>query len=104
MTVRCLLCIVLFVLAAGARAEAPVVDTSFGSAGWQRLFEPGGDDQYDTLAGLARTMDGGYVVAIDLPGGAAPGGLGSRIGLVRLDRNGQRVTGFGVNGMVLKDA
>src|SRR5690606_37697214 len=49
---------------------------------------------------IAKTADGGFVVAARLEGGAA----GARIGLFRLDRVGNHVTNFGNNGKVFKDA
>lgn len=103
MTSRPLLLCALLALATSAHAEFPVVDTTFGFDGWKRIFEPGGGFQNDLFAGIARTSDGGYLVALQLPDGAAPGG--ARIGLRRLDRDGHNVTsGFGNNGFVAKDA
>lgn len=80
-------------------------DASFGSAGWKRLFEPGAGFVDDNGVAFARTADGGYVVVAALVNGGANGGNGKRIGLFRLDRDGNPVTtGFGNAGKVFKDA
>lgn len=81
------------------------IDPTFGDSGWKRLFESGGGSQNEKGVGIARTADGGYVAVAEVPGGAANGGTGKRIGLFRLDRNGNYVSsGFGINGKVFKDA
>jgi uncharacterized delta-60 repeat protein len=91
--------------ASTAQASDSTVDPAFGTAGWYRLFEPGGGTQDEKGVAFARTADGGYVVAAELPGGGADGGTGKRIGLFRLDRAGHLVTsGFGNGGRVVKDA
>ncbi len=93
------------VLLSTARAADYDTDTGFGSGGWQRLFQPGSGTQNEKGIGFARTADGGYVVVAELPGGGANGGTGKRIGLFRLDRDGNPVgSGFGTNGRVFKDA
>lgn len=78
------------------------IDPSFAAAnvlpGWRRLYEGSGDERG---VAIARTADGGFVVVARLPGGA----VGARIGLFRLDRDGNAVTsGFGSGGHVYKDA
>ncbi|MEO6688452.1 MAG: hypothetical protein ABIS07_11915 [Dokdonella sp.] len=94
-----------FALLPFAHAADYQVDPSFGNAGWSRLFENGGGTQDEKAVAFARTVDGGYVVALEEPGGGANGGTGKRIGLNRLDRNGNYVTsGFGTGGRVFKDA
>ena len=65
--------------------------------GWRRLYESAANE-YGVA--IAKTADGGFVVAARLEGGAA----GARIGLFRLDRDGNHVTNFGNNGKVFKDA
>lgn len=96
-----------FALVPLAHAADYDVDHTFGStsSGWRRLFEAGGGTQDEKAVAFARTADGGYVVALEVPGGAANGGTGKRIGLARLDYNGNYVTGgFGSSGRVFKDA
>ncbi|MEO7324893.1 MAG: hypothetical protein ABIW82_08700 [Dokdonella sp.] len=88
-----------------ANAADVQVDPTFGSAGWTRLYEPSSGTQDEKAVAFARTADGGYVVALEVPGGGANGGTGKRIGLARLDRNGNFVAnGFGTSGRVFKDA
>jgi len=88
-----------------AQAADYDADPSFGSAGWRRLFEPGAGFVDDKGVAFARTADGGYVVVAELTNGGADGGNGKRIGLFRLDRDGNKVTtGFGNAGQVFKDA
>jgi uncharacterized delta-60 repeat protein len=99
-----LACFALLPLAHAADYE---VDHTFGNAasGWRRLYESGGGTQDEKAVAFARTADGGYVVALEVPGGGANGGTGKRIGLARLDRNGNYVaSGFGTGGHVFKDA
>ncbi|MEO7063280.1 MAG: hypothetical protein ABI082_05825 [Dokdonella sp.] len=99
-----LTCFAVLPLAHAADYE---VDPTFGGnfAGWNRLYEPASGTQDERTVAFASTADGGYVVALEVPGGAANGGTGKRIGLARLDHNGQYVTsGFGTNGRVFKDA
>jgi uncharacterized delta-60 repeat protein len=86
-----------------AEAADSAVDPTFGVDGWKRLYQPGGGTQDERGVGFARTADGGYVVVVEVPGGAANGGTGKRIGLFRLDRNGVNI-GFGALGDVYKDA
>jgi uncharacterized delta-60 repeat protein len=98
-TALCALC------ASTAQAADSTVDPLFGAAGWMRLFELGGGTQDEKGVAFARTADGGYVVAAEVPGGGADGGTGKRIGLFRLDHDGNLVTsGFGTGGRVFKDA
>lgn len=88
-----------------AQAADYDTDSGFGTGGWRRLYQSGGGTQDERSVGFARTSDGGYVVVAELPGGAAAGGTGKRIGLFRLDRDGDYVaSGFGTNGKVYKDA
>lgn len=94
-------------LPGSAMAGDTDIDPTFAGAGinnWLRLYEPGGGSQHEFGVAHARTADGGYVVAASVPGGAANGGTGKRIGLFRLDHNGNLVIGFGTNGRVMKDA
>lgn len=65
--------------------------------GWERLDFGGFDEQG---VAIARNADGTFIVCLSVPGGSA----GAQIGLVKFDANGHRMTGFGVNGQVLKDA
>lgn len=85
------------------------IDPGFGGqppawAGWTYLSEspPETPNQSEMPAGFARTADGGFIVAAQFPGGWN----GARIGLIKLDRDGRRVSAFGGNGtgMVIKDA
>ncbi len=85
------------------------IDPGFGGqppawAGWTYLSEypPQTPGQTEVPAGFARTADGGFIVAAEFPGGWN----GTRIGLIKLDRDGRRVSSFGGNGtgMVIKDA
>lgn len=93
------------VLLSTAQAADYDTDSDFGDGGWRRLYQTGGGTQDEKSVGFARTSDGGYVVVAELPGGAAAGGTGKRIGLFRLDRDGNYVaSGFGSNGKVYKDA
>jgi len=88
-----------------AQAADYDIDTSFGSNGWKRMYETGGGSQDDKGVAFARTADGGYVIVAELPNGGANGGNGKRIGLFRLDRDGDYVaSGFGVDGRAYKDA
>jgi uncharacterized delta-60 repeat protein len=81
------------------------VDLAFGSNGWRRLFEIGGNTQNERAVGFARSADGGWIVVAEVDGGAADGGNGKRIGLFRLDHDGNFVTsGFGTAGRRIKDA
>ncbi|HEY6942352.1 hypothetical protein [Dokdonella sp.] len=89
--------------APSARAADSTVDPTFGVDGWKRLYQPGGGTQDERGVGFARTADGGFVVVVEVPGGAANVGTGKRIGLFRLDRNGVNI-GFGALGDVYKDA
>ncbi|MBX3689381.1 hypothetical protein [Dokdonella sp.] len=94
-----------FIPSAAAIAADTDIDQGFAGTGhWQRLFESGSGSQHEYGVAHARTADGGYVVAAKLPGGAANGGTGKRIGLFRLDHNGNFVISFGTNGKVIKDA
>lgn len=110
MSHRTTLCAALLVLAANAQAGvAPSIDAgidlTFGSDGWHRLYEFGGGTQNERGVGFARTADGGWIVVAEIDGGLANGGTGKRIGLFRLDRDGDYVTsGFGVGGQRIKDA
>lgn len=91
--------------ASPAQAADISVDPAFGTNGWNRLYELGGGTQDEKGVAFARTADGGYVVAAEVPGGGANGGTGKRIGLFRLDRGGDLVaSGFGIGGRVFKDA
>jgi uncharacterized delta-60 repeat protein len=93
------------VILSTAQAADYDTDSSFGAGGWRRLYQSGGGTQNEKSVGFARTSDGGYVVVAELPGGIAAGGTGKRIGLFRLDRDGNYVaSGFGTNGKVYKDA
>lgn len=96
--------------AAGTAAQSPQgvawydsdIDPSFAAAtvvpGWRRLYEGSGNEHG---VAIAHTADGGFVVAARLGGG----GAGARIGLFRLDNDGNYVTsGFGTGGKVFKDA
>lgn len=100
MRLRRLVFTALCVFMPAAQAADYDADTSFGNAGWRRLFETGGGTQDDKGVAFARTADGGYVVVAELPGGGAAGGTGKRIGLFRVDRDGN-TAGFG---KVYKDA
>ena len=106
MSIRSALFTALCILLTTPHAKADVaVDTSFAYGGWNRLYQPGGGTQDEKGVAFARTSDGGYVLALEVPGGGANGGTGKRIGLYRLNRNGIAVTsGFGSLGFVLKDA
>ena len=110
MTYRPILTLAVAMFATAAHAGvAPSpdagIDLSFGSDGWRRMFEPGGGTQNERGVGFARTADGGWIVVAEVDGGAANGGTGKRIGLFRLDRDGDFVlTGFGVSGKRIKDA
>ncbi|WP_306582265.1 hypothetical protein [Dokdonella sp.] len=102
MSRRYLLSAAVLAFTAHVQAAAPTVDPSFG---WRRLFETGGGSQSEIAVAHARTADGGYVVALEVPGGGAAGGTGMRIGLFRHDADGNPVSsGFGVGGQVIKDA
>jgi len=91
--------------ASTAQAADTTIDPTFGTDGWNRLYELGGGTQDEKGVAFARTSDGGYVVAAEVPGGGANGGTGKRIGLFRLTRDGDLVTsGFGTLGRVFKDA
>lgn len=72
------------------------IDQTFAAAtdapGWRRTFFSSADER---AVGFARTLDGGYAIVMDLPA--------SEIGLVRLDRDGQLVTAFGINGKLSLD-
>lgn len=88
--------------AAGVHAADYDVDSAFATTstwgpGWDRL-DFGSLDE--TGVAVARSADGGFIICHSVPGGAA----GVRIGLYKLDARGRRVTGFGSNGHVLKDA
>lgn len=101
-TVLSLACFALLPVVHAADYE---VDPTFRGAGWGRLYEVGMGTQDEKTVAFARTADSGYVVALEVAGGAANGGNGKSIGLARLDRNGNFVTsGFGTNGRVFKDA
>ena len=94
--------IAVLVSASGARAADYEVDPGFAATGswgpgWDRL-DFGNYDE--TGIAIARSADGGFIVCHSVPGGSA----GVRIGLYKLDAQGRRVTGFGSNGHVLKDA
>jgi uncharacterized delta-60 repeat protein len=110
MSHRFTLCSALFAVAAVmqagfASASDTSIDPGFGTDGWRRLYEPGGGTQDENGVAVARRSDGDFIVALELPGGAANSGAGKRIGLIRLDRNGNIVTsGFGTSGRVFKDA
>lgn len=65
----------------------PTFAASTDTPGWRRSFFSSSDED---AIGFARTLDGGYVVVMDLPG--------SDVGLLRLDRHGELVGTFGVNG------
>ncbi|MBO9662962.1 hypothetical protein [Dokdonella sp.] len=105
MSSRTLVLTALCALPLSASAADTGVDLSFAQSGWRRMFESGGGTQDEKAAAFARTADGGYVIAAELPGGGADGGTGKRIGLFRLDRDGNYVTsGFGDSGKVVKDA
>ncbi|MEO5558625.1 MAG: hypothetical protein ABIO49_02655 [Dokdonella sp.] len=78
------------------------VDPTFAPAsnwlpGWERLDFSGLNEKG---IAVARNVDGTFIVCLSVPGGSA----GARIGLVKFDSSGQRITTFGVNGQVLKDA
>ena len=89
--------------AAAAFAGDGDVDPTFAATsswepGWDRL-DLGGLDEAGVA--VARSADGGFIVCLSVPGGAA----GARIGLYKLDAAGRRIaSGFGTNGHVLKDA
>jgi uncharacterized delta-60 repeat protein len=86
------------VLAADGDVDPAFATTSSWGPGWDRL-DLGGLDE--TGVAVARSADGGFIVCLSVPGGAA----GVRIGLYKLDAQGRRVaSGFGSNGHVLKDA
>lgn len=105
MSLRSLVFVALCASLPAAQAADYDADPSFGSAGWQRLYEPGAGFVDDKGVAFARTADGGYVVVAELTNGGANGGNGKRIGLFRLDRDGHPVTtGFGNAGKVFKDA
>lgn len=102
---RAILLTALCALPSVVRAADVDVDFSFAQSGWRRLYESGGGTQDEKAVAFARSADGGYVVATELPGGGAAGGTGKRIGLFRLDRDGNYVSaGFGTGGKVVKDA
>ena len=104
MPIRSILFTALCTLAVpAAHAADSTIDPTFGVDGWKRLYQPGGGTQDERGVGFARTADGGYVVVVEVPGAAANGGTGKRIGLFRLDRNGVNI-GFGALGDVYKDA
>ena len=100
MPIRSILFTALCTLAVpAAHAADSTIDPTFGVDGWKRLYQPGGGTQDERGVGFARTADGGYVVVVEVPGGAANGGTGKRIGLVtRLDADGSPDTGFGIGG------
>jgi|GEM_PF-1108510 len=104
MSLRSLFFVALCSVLPAAQAADSDVDPNFGSTGWRRLFEAGGGTQDDKGVAFARTADGGYVVVAELPNGGANSGNGKRIGLFRLDRDGNTVTSFGSFGNVYKDA
>lgn len=105
MPLRNLVLIALCALPPIALAADTDVDLSFAQSGWRRIYESGGGTQDEKAVAFARTADGGSVIAAELPGGGAGGGTGKRIGLFRLDRDGNYVTsGFGDSGKVVKDA
>lgn len=105
MNLRPLALAALCALSPAVHAVSPIADPDFGSVGWTSLFESGGGSQDEYAVAHARTADGGWVVALELPGGGANNGNGKRIGLFRLDANGQQVSsGFGTFGAVYKDA
>src|SRR5690606_29844750 len=86
------------------RAADTAIDPAFADGGWNRMYETGGGTQDEKGVAFARTADGGYVVAAEIPGGGANGGNGKRIGLFRLDRDGRYVNSFGAGGKRIKDA
>ncbi len=105
MLLRNIVLTALYALPSSALAADTGVDFSFAQSGWRRMYESGGGTQDEKAVAFARTADGGYVIAAELPGGGANGGTGKRIGLFRLDRDGNYVaSGFGDNGKVVKDA
>jgi uncharacterized delta-60 repeat protein len=105
MLLRTIVLTALCALPPFASAADTSVDSSFAQSGWRRLYESGGGTQNEKAVAFARSADGGYVIAAELPGGGAGGGSGKRIGLFRLDRDGNYVsTGFGSGGKVVKDA
>ncbi|MFC4821658.1 hypothetical protein [Dokdonella ginsengisoli] len=105
MLLRNIVLTALYALPSSALAADTGVDFSFAQSGWRRMYESGGGTQDEKAVAFARTADGGYVIAAELPGGGANGGTGKRIGLFRLDRDGNYVaSGFGDNGKIVKDA
>jgi uncharacterized delta-60 repeat protein len=85
-------------VAADGDVDPAFAATSSWGPGWDRL-DLGGLNENGVA--VARSADGGFIVCLSAPGGAA----GARIGLYKLDPQGRRVaSGFGTNGHVLKDA
>ncbi|MEO7065206.1 MAG: hypothetical protein ABI082_15695, partial [Dokdonella sp.] len=90
-----------------AIASDASIDTTFGTAGWQRIFVAGGGSTDEHIVASARTPDGGYLLAGWRPGGAA----GVSIFLAKFRPNGSYDSAFGTaatgnagTGRVLKDA
>jgi len=105
MPLRPLIFLALCAFLPAAQAADYDADGDFGASGWRRLFEAGGGAQNDRGVAFARTADGGYVVVAELPNGGANSGSGKRIGLFRLNHDGDTVaSGFGTFGNVYKDA
>ncbi len=88
-------------------ADSPI-DTTFGTAGWQRAYVANGGSTDERIVASARTPDGGYLLAGWRPGGAA----GVSIFLAKFRPNGSYDSAFGGTaatgnagtGRVLKDA
>lgn len=101
----------LFALAlAGCLVAAPAsafeysVDATFASnsalGGWTRQYFGNGDEKTIGFARDSAATNAGFILAMSVTGGTN----GQRIGLIKLDRDGNRVsTGFGTEGRVLTD-
>lgn len=104
MTLKTLISLAFCLLFTTAQAADYDVDSTFapdrGLGGWNRFFTTTAVVNEVAVA-FARTSDGGYISCLEVANGT---GL-SKIGLVKFDAAGNRVTsGFGTNGQVVKDA
>lgn len=84
--------------------------SSAAGPGWRRTWFPTTSTLAEKAVAIARTADGGYVVAGRLPGGSL-GAAGAQIGLVKLLGDGSYDTAFGTlsgaslrTGLRVKDA